>query len=127
MVDDYWKLRFRRTIQSWKNDKWPIIVTHNLEDDGGDEILGFMRKNQMFNSPLDKVKVVYHPQFIKSTNPLFGIDYGDFVRGCNLGIFPSYYEPWGYTPLECIARGVPTVTSNLIGFWTLCKWYERRG
>jgi glycogen(starch) synthase len=116
MVDDYWKLRFRRTIQSWKNDKWPIIVTHNLEDDGGDEILGFMRKNQMFNSPLDKVKVVYHPQFIKSTNPLFGIDYGDFVRGCNLGIFPSYYEPWGYTPLECIARGVPTVTSNLSGF-----------
>jgi glycogen(starch) synthase len=116
MVDDYWKLRFRRTIQSWKSDKWPIIVTHNLEDDEGDEILGYLRENQMFNSPLDKVKVVYHPQFIKSTNPLFGVDYGDFVRGCNLGIFPSYYEPWGYTPLECIARGVPTVTSDLSGF-----------
>ena len=50
------------------------------------------------------------------TNPLFGLDYGQFVRGCNLGVFPSYYEPWGYTPLECIARGVPTITSDLSGF-----------
>ena len=70
----------------------------------------------MLNSPLDKVKIVYHPDFISSTNPLFGIDYDDFVRGCHLGIFPSYYEPWGYTPMECIARGVPTVTSDLSGF-----------
>lgn len=115
-VDDYWKLRYRRTIQSWKSDKWPIIVTHNLVDEENDAVLNYMRENQIFNSPLDRVKVVYHPQFIKSTNPLFGIDYGDFVRGCHLGVFPSYYEPWGYTPLESIARGVPTVTSDLSGF-----------
>src|SRR5690606_8147365 len=47
---------------------------------------------------------------------LFGIDYGQFVRGCHLGIFPSYYEPWGYTPLECVARGVSAITSDLSGF-----------
>ena len=116
MVDDYWKLRYRRTIQSWKSEEWPYITTHNLKDDQGDQILNEMRGLKMFNSPLDRVKVVYHPEFIKSTNPLFGIDYNDFVRGCHLGIFPSYYEPWGYTPLECIARGVPTVTSDLSGF-----------
>lgn len=116
MVDDYWKLRYRRTIQSWKSDEWPYITTHNLKDDDGDQILNEMRRLEMFNSPLDKVKVVYHPEFIKSTNPLFGVDYNDFVRGCHLGIFPSYYEPWGYTPLECIARGVATVTSDLSGF-----------
>jgi len=116
LVDDYWKLRYRRTIQNWKTDQWPIIVTHNLVDEDGDQVLQHMRDASLFNSPLDRVKVVYHPAFIKSTNPLFGIDYDDFVRGCNLGIFPSYYEPWGYTPLECIARGIPTVTSDLSGF-----------
>ncbi len=116
MVDDYWKLRYRRTIQSWKSDEWPYITTHNLKDDQNDDILNEMRAKKLFNSPKDKVKVVYHPEFINSTNPLFGIDYGNFVRGCHLGIFPSYYEPWGYMPLECIARGVATVTSDLSGF-----------
>jgi glycogen(starch) synthase len=116
MVDDYWKLRYRRTIQSWKSKNWPIVVTHNLVDDQGDEVLASLRDGPLVNSPLDKVKVVYHPDFISSTNPLFSMDYGQFVRGCHLGIFPSYYEPWGYTPLESIARGVPAVTSDLSGF-----------
>jgi len=44
------------------------------------------------------VKVIFHPEFLSSTNPLFGLDYEEFVRGCHLGVFPSYYEPWGYTP-----------------------------
>jgi len=116
LIDDYWKLRYRRTIQSWKTGHWPIIVTHNLVDDIEDDILNYLRSEQMVNSPLDRVKMVYHPDFIDSTNPLFGMDYGQFVRGCHMGIFPSYYEPWGYTPLECVARGVPTVTSDLSGF-----------
>ncbi len=116
LIDDYWKLRYRRTIQSWKTKAWPIIVTHNLVNDLEDELLNYLRTEQMVNSPLDKVKVVYHPDFIESTNPLFGLDYGQFVRGCHLGIFPSYYEPWGYTPLECVARGVAAVTSDLSGF-----------
>jgi len=41
---------------------------------------------------------VFHPEFLSSTNPLFKMDYEEFVRGCHLGVFPSYYEPWGYTP-----------------------------
>jgi glycogen(starch) synthase len=116
MVDDYWKLRYRRTIQKWKSKDWPIVVTHNLEDDANDEILNYCRQAPLINSPIDKVKMVYHPDFIEATSPLFGMDYSEFVRGCHLGIFPSYYEPWGYTPLECIARGVPAVTSDLSGF-----------
>ncbi|MEN8247420.1 MAG: glycosyltransferase [Bacteroidota bacterium] len=116
MVDDYWRLRYRRTIQAWKSPDWPFIVTHNLHDPDNDDVLINLRKNKLINSPDDKVKIVYHPDFITSTNPLFGIDYPDFVRGCNLGIFPSYYEPWGYTPMECIASGVAAVTSDLSGF-----------
>jgi glycogen(starch) synthase len=60
--------------------------------------------------------VVYHPDFLSSANPLIGLDYDHFVRGCHLGVFPSYYEPWGYTPAECAALGIPSVTSNLAGF-----------
>ena len=41
---------------------------------------------------------MFHPEFLSSTNPLFKMDYEEFVRGCHLGVFPSYYEPWGYTP-----------------------------
>jgi len=115
-VDDYWRLRLRRTIQSWKSPELPIVVTHNLINDAHDEILNFLRVANLVNNEYDKVKVVYHPDFISPINPLFGMEYGQFVRGCHLGIFPSYYEPWGYTPLECMASGVPAVTSDLSGF-----------
>lgn len=115
-IDDYWKLRYRRTLQSWKRDTLPPVITHNIYDDHEDELLNFIRTSGLVNNQHDKVKIVYHPDFINVTNPLFGMEYGQFVRGCHLGVFPSYYEPWGYTPLECIARGVPAVTSDLSGF-----------
>lgn len=116
MVDDYWKLRFRRIIQSWKTDNLPPLVTHDLVDPQNDDILKFLDQSELKNRPEDRVKIVYHPQFISPTNPLFGIEYSQFVRGCHLGIFPSYYEPWGYTPMECIASGVPAITCDLSGF-----------
>ncbi|MEO5599815.1 MAG: glycosyltransferase [Cyclobacteriaceae bacterium] len=115
-VDEYWKLRYRRTIQSWKTDRLPLVVTHRLVEEENDEILNFLKARKLLNAEDDKVKIVYHPDFISATNPLFGMDYLQFVRGCNLGIFPSYYEPWGYTPLECMASGIPSVTSDLSGF-----------
>jgi glycogen synthase len=121
MIDDYWKLRLRRTMQSWKSNHLPIIVTHNLQDDQNDEILADLRKYQLLNYPKDKVKIVYHPDFVAPTNPLFGMEYGQFVRGCHLGVFPSYYEPWGYTPLECIASGIATITSDVTGFGDYVK------
>ncbi len=115
-VDEYWKMRYRRTIQSWKSNKMPLPITHKLVNEDQDEILQFINRRDLLNREEDKVKIVYHPDFITSTNPLFGMDYSQFVRGCHLGIFPSYYEPWGYTPLECMASGVPAVTSDLSGF-----------
>lgn len=128
-VDEYWRLRLRRTIQTWKTDKLPAFVTHDLKEEDG--ITDFCRKANLVNNERDRVKIVYHPDFISSTNPLFGLDYGQFVRGCHLGVFPSYYEPWGYTPLECVVRGVPTVTSDLSGFgdyiMQIMRDYENRG
>jgi glycogen(starch) synthase len=116
LVDEYWKLRYRRTLQTWQTDKLPSVVTHSLVNEEQDEIHNFLKERNLLNQRDDRVKIVYHPDFISSTNPLFGMDYLEFVRGCNLGIFPSYYEPWGYTPLECMACGIPSVTSDLSGF-----------
>jgi glycogen(starch) synthase len=115
-VDEYWALRYRRTIQTWKTKNLPQTVTHRLINEEHDDIVRFINRRKLINRPEDKVKIIYHPDFINSTNPLLGLDYSQFVRGCHLGIFPSYYEPWGYTPLECMASGVPAVTSDLSGF-----------
>ena len=113
-VDEYWRMRLRRTVQTWKTNSKPKVVTHLLKQE--DDIIRNLQRTGLMNNADDQVKIVYHPDFIVSTNPLFGLDYGQFVRGCHLGVFPSYYEPWGYTPLECMARGVPTMTSDLSGF-----------
>jgi len=115
-IPDYWRLRYKRTLQSWQSQKLPPIVTHNLVDEETDDLMNFMKTLQLFNREEDRVKIVYHPDFVNFTSPLFGMEYGQFVRGCNMGIFPSYYEPWGYTPLECLVRGVPSITSDLSGF-----------
>jgi glycogen(starch) synthase len=72
-----------------------------MADDSGDPILGQIRRVKLFNASSDRVKVVFHPDFLNSNNPILGLDYEEFVRGCHLGVFPSYYEPWGYTPAEC--------------------------
>ena len=128
-VDEYWQLRLRRTIQSWKTNQLPRFVTHDLIEE--DDMTRFIRRANLVNNEYDRVKIVYHPDFIASTNPLFGLDYSQFVRGCHLGVFPSYYEPWGYTPLECVVRGIPTVTSDQSGFgdfiMQIMRDYENRG
>ncbi len=116
LVGEYWMLRLRRAIHAWKRENPPGIVTHDLVDDENDAVLNQLRACRLWNQQHDRVKVVYHPDFITPTNPLFGMEYDQFVRGCHLGVFPSYYEPWGYTPLESIALGVPAVTSDLAGF-----------
>ncbi len=82
-VDEYWLLRYRRTIQSWKNSRLPAVVTHRLLHEDQDDIVKFVTRRNLLNKPEDKVKIVYHPDFINSTNPLFGLDYGQFVRLLN--------------------------------------------
>ncbi len=115
-VEDYWKLRYKRVQYALRTNRLPPIVTHMLDDDASDPVLNQIRYLNLINRPEDPVKVVYHPEFINPVNPLWGVEYEQFVRGCHLGIFPSVYEPWGYTPLESMALGVPAITSDLAGF-----------
>jgi len=106
----------KRRILALRRNTLPPITTHNMADDPNDPILNQIRKVQLFNNHNDRVKIVFHPDFLNSNNPILGLDYEEFVRGCHLGVFPSYYEPWGYTPAECTVMGIPSVTTNLSGF-----------
>ncbi|CAL4080330.1 unnamed protein product [Meganyctiphanes norvegica] len=109
-------VRLKRCIYASHRSTLPPITTHNIVNDDKDPVLNALRRCCLFNDKNDRVKVVFHPEFLSATNPLFGMDYEEFVRGCHLGVFPSYYEPWGYTPAECTVMGIPSVTTNLSGF-----------
>lgn len=106
----------KRAIYATQRRSLPPICTHNMLDDSNDQILKAIRRIGLFNSSTDRVKVIFHPEFLSSTSPLLPLDYEEFVRGCHLGVFPSYYEPWGYTPAECTVMGIPSITTNLSGF-----------
>uniref|UniRef100_A0A8C3MM83 Glycogen [starch] synthase n=1 Tax=Geospiza parvula TaxID=87175 RepID=A0A8C3MM83_GEOPR len=106
----------KRAIFSTQRHSLPPVTTHNMIDDSNDPILSTIRRIGLFNNRTDRVKVILHPEFLSSTSPLLPLDYEEFVRGCHLGVFPSYYEPWGYTPAECTVMGIPSVTTNLSGF-----------
>ena len=116
LVDEYWRLRHRRVVHAFRSPELPPLTTHVVDDPERDPILAQLAHLGLRNAPEDRVKVVYHPEFISPVSPLWGMDYDQFVRGCHLGVFPSSYEPWGYTPLECVAMGVPAITSDLAGF-----------
>uniref|UniRef100_A0A8C9VDG5 Glycogen [starch] synthase n=1 Tax=Scleropages formosus TaxID=113540 RepID=A0A8C9VDG5_SCLFO len=106
----------KRAIFSTQRHSQPPVCTHNMLEDSSDPILTCIRRIGLFNGSADRVKVIFHPEFLSSTSPLLPMDYEEFVRGCHLGVFPSYYEPWGYTPAECTVMGIPSVSTNLSGF-----------
>jgi glycogen(starch) synthase len=116
LLPDDSQVRLKRALHAWRSHRQPTIVTHDLADDANDPVLKHLRTRGLFNAAEDPVKIVFHPDFVTATSPLISLDYEQFVRGCHMGIFPSYYEPWGYTPMECIALGLPAVTTDLSGF-----------
>jgi glycogen(starch) synthase len=116
-------VRLKRAIHAGRRYAQPNIVTHDLVDDANDPVLKHLRHRQLFNAADDPVKMIFHPEFVTATSPLISLDYEQFVRGCHMGIFPSYYEPWGYTPMESVALGVPAVTTDLSGFGAYVERY----
>jgi glycogen(starch) synthase len=89
------KILLKRRVFALRRNSLPPVVTHNMADDSNDPILNQIRRVQLFNRSSDRVKVIFHPEFLNANNPILGMDYEEFVRGCHLGVFPSYYEPWG--------------------------------
>jgi len=102
----------------------PPICTHDL-DYRDDAILKGLAAAGLENKKDDPVKVVFYPAYLTGTDKLLNLNVREAIQGCHLGVFPSYYEPWGYTPLEAAAEGVPAVTSDLSGVGRFVKQLPR--
>jgi len=97
------------------------IATHRLNYEASDPILQTCNRVGFRNAPQNKVFVIFIPAYLDGYDGLINISYYEALSGCDLGVFPSYYEPWGYTPLESAAYAVPTVTTDQAGFGVWVK------
>lgn len=93
------------------------VITHGLNNYDSDPIIQNIHRLGFNNSADDKLLMIYVPCYLDGTDGLFGgLNYYDLLPALDATVFPSYYEPWGYTPLESVAFGVPTITTTLAGF-----------
>ncbi len=92
------------------------MITHWLHNMGHDNVLNMMKFYDMHNRHEDRVKVIFLPCYLDGNDGILNLTYYDVVLGNDLCIYPSYYEPWGYTPLEAVAFRVPCITTDLAGF-----------
>ncbi|MEM1988867.1 MAG: glycosyltransferase [Candidatus Woesearchaeota archaeon] len=104
----------------FKKDGLPPLTT-NIFDESKDPIINAFKENNLLNRKENKVKVIFYPLYLTGFDGLLDLRYNDAVLGTHLGIFPSYYEPWGYTPVETMVLGVPALTSDLAGFGEYMK------
>ena len=91
------------------------LVTHYLHDAEMDPILRHIQQLNITNKTTDKIKLIYVPCYLNGADGIFDLTYYDLLLGCDQTVFAAYYEPWGYTPLESIAFGVPTITTSYAG------------
>ena len=106
-------------LQSGKHYDTPLEVpqvTHWLHNMSHDNVLSMMKYYDMHNRKEDNVKVIFLPCYLDGKDGIVDMTYYDIVLGNDLCIYPSYYEPWGYTPLEAVAFKVPCITTDLAGF-----------
>jgi phosphorylase/glycogen(starch) synthase len=111
----------RELLHNIQNPDNPVPVTnrfltHNLDDHYHDRILQSISENGISNSEENSVKVIFVPSYMNGKDGVFNLHYYDLLTDMDLTVFPSYYEPWGYTPLESLAYRTPTVTTTLAGF-----------
>ena len=92
------------------------LVTHWLHNMSHDNVLGMLKYLNMWNRKEDHVKLIFLPCYLTGADGVFNLSYYDLILGNDLCIYPSYYEPWGYTPLESVAFKVPCITTDLAGF-----------
>ena len=106
-------------LQSGKKYDTPLsvpMITHWLHNMSHDNVLDMLKYLDMQNRAEDNVKLIFLPCYLNGEDGVFNMKYYDLVLGNDLCVYPSYYEPWGYTPLESIAFKVPCITSDLAGF-----------
>lgn len=97
------------------------VITHSLHNPDTDPIINRIHSIGFRNDDEGSATVIYVPCYLNGDDGIFNLSYYQLLIGMDATVFPSYYEPWGYTPLESIAFGVPTLTTSLSGFgqWIL--------
>ncbi len=98
-------------------------LTHSLHYPSSDPVLRQIEVNGLNNDQKSRVKIIFVPSYLNGNDGIFNISYYDLLIGFDLTVFPSYYEPWGYTPLESLMFSIPTVTTSLSGFGLWVKKY----
>ncbi|MEA5005195.1 MAG: alpha-glucan family phosphorylase [Rikenellaceae bacterium] len=106
--------------------RYTTNCTHMLNDPDWDPVVKRIRELHLQNKCSDKVKVLFVPAYLNGNDGVFDKTYYQLLAGLDLTLFPSYYEPWGYTPLESLAFSVPTVTTSLAGFGLWVKEHYKR-
>ncbi|MCR4666564.1 MAG: alpha-glucan family phosphorylase [Desulfovibrio sp.] len=94
----------------------PFLCTHHVWNSPNDPIITNCRRLGLNNNIDDHVKIVFVPAMLDGSDGFFNMQYEEILSACDAGCFPSWYEPWGYTPQECAAWAVPTITTDLSGF-----------
>lgn len=92
------------------------ILTHGLHNRESDPVIRALNEKGLTNSRENRVKVIFVPSYLNGDDGIFNLAYYNLLIGFDLTVFPSYYEPWGYTPLESLMFSIPTVTTTLAGF-----------
>ncbi|MCA8936243.1 MAG: alpha-glucan family phosphorylase [Planctomycetes bacterium] len=100
----------------------PHVTTHALQEPEADPLMRHLQSSGFHNEPDDPVIVINVPIYLDGTDPLVPLRFYELVAGAELTLYPSSYEPWGYTPLESLAYNVPTVTSDHAGFG---RWVQQ--
>ncbi len=102
------------------------LATHHVYDQPNDLILAACARLGLDNRPENHVQVIFNPALLDGQDGFFNMPYEDVLSACDLGVFPSWYEPWGYTPQESAAHSVPTATTDLSGFGMWAKDVQER-
>ncbi|MBD3309897.1 hypothetical protein GF351_01625 [Candidatus Woesearchaeota archaeon] len=103
-------------LLKFKQKGLPPLSTHDLYDEPHDQIISTLMEVGLDNKEDDPVKIIFYPIYLTGADGLLNTSYYESMQGAHLGVFPSFYEPWGYTPLEAGALGVSSVTTDLAGF-----------
>ncbi len=113
-----YNMKMKNFIRLFSKEGTPPLCAYDLSyDETKDMILNALKENGLLNREEDRIKVIFYPIYISQADKLLSIDsYYDVIRGCSGGIFPSYYEPWGYTPHEAAANGLVAITTDYSGF-----------
>ena len=106
----------QKKLARFKQKGNPPTCTHNIYNEENDKTLNRFKANGLNNSKDDNVKVIFYPIYLNGADRLTDLNYYEAIMASHLGVFPSYYEPWGYTPMEAGGLGVASVTTDLAGF-----------